>query len=146
MGFNYDSYEKLGESVGALVSSKQAAYGDSFSKAPKIISVLYPDGISPDQIESALTVIRVIDKLNRIATNKVDLMGENPWGDIAGYSILEVMKSGRRGLVSKGLISGVRFDNEGNAHLFEETPEEFAKNNVDKTVQILKEDGSVQTL
>ncbi|VVB50701.1 Uncharacterised protein [uncultured archaeon] len=94
MEFDYSGYAKLGESIGKLVEEKQKAYGDSFSKAPAIMAVLYPNGISPDMMGSALTVVRVIDKLNRISTNKVDLLGENPWGDIAGYSLLEVMKYG----------------------------------------------------
>ncbi len=95
MDIIYTSYPAIGESIGKLVEEKQAAYGDSFSKAPLIMAVLYPDGISPDKMDSALTVIRVIDKLNRIATNKVDLMGESPWGDIAGYSLLELMKQNK---------------------------------------------------
>lgn len=94
--YDYTDYSTLGQGIGKLVMDKQAAYGDSFSKAPKIMAVLYPDGVSIDQMESALTIVRVIDKLNRIATNKHDLMGENPWGDIAGYSLLEVMKQHKR--------------------------------------------------
>jgi len=36
-----------------------------------------------------LAMIRVIDKLFRIATKK-DAFGESPWRDICGYSILGV--------------------------------------------------------
>jgi len=93
MDNEFDSYVSLGSSIGKLVQDKQKAYGDSFSKAPKIMAVLYPNGIGSDQMGSALTIVRIIDKLNRISTNKVDLMGENPWRDIAGYSLLEVMKN-----------------------------------------------------
>lgn len=103
MDFNYIGYPELGESIGKLINEKQKAYGDSFSKAPRILAVLYPQGISTEQMDSALTVIRVIDKLNRVATNKVDLMGENPWADIAGYSLLEVMKA-RSGTMSKASL------------------------------------------
>ena len=106
MGTEFDSYETLGSSIGALVQSKQLAYGDSFSKSPKIMAVLYPDGISPDQMASALTIVRVVDKLNRLATNRVDLMGESPWRDIAGYSLLECMKNKpREEMVFEGKIS-----------------------------------------
>jgi hypothetical protein len=87
-------YEDLGAKVGLLVAGKQRQYGDSFSKAGEIIRILYPDGISPQAMPSALTVVRVLDKLNRIATaaGKEDLGGESPWQDIAGYALLELMK------------------------------------------------------
>lgn len=91
--YDYTTYSTLGADIGKLVMEKQQAYGDSFSKAPKIMKVLYPNGIAPEQMESALTIVRVIDKLNRISTNKNDLMGENPWMDIVGYGLLEVMKN-----------------------------------------------------
>jgi len=90
--YDYTDYSTLGRDIGKLVMDKQKAYGDSFSKAPQIMKVLYPNGISPDQMDSALTIVRIIDKLNRISTNKNDLMGENPFMDIVGYSLLEVMK------------------------------------------------------
>lgn len=92
MKIDYADFASIGKSIGEVVSDKQRQYGDSFSKAPKILAILYPEGISLDQLESALTVVRVIDKLNRIATNKADLGGEDPWSDIVGYGILEVMR------------------------------------------------------
>ena len=109
MDINFSSYPTIGESIGKLVEEKQAAYGDSFSKAPRIMAILYPNGINPDMMDSALTVIRVIDKLNRIATNKVDLMGESPWGDIAGYSLLELMKQNKLREVEKAKEEDIPF-------------------------------------
>jgi len=80
-------YETKGTEIGRLVDTKNAAYGDSFSKSGEIMRILYPDGISASQMDDALTVIRIIDKLFRIATDK-DAMGESPFADIAGYGIL----------------------------------------------------------
>lgn len=77
--------------IACLVEQKQAAYGDSFGKSGKIMEILYPEGIKPDQLKDALTVVRVIDKLFRIATKK-DAFGESPWRDIMGYALLEVAK------------------------------------------------------
>lgn len=84
-------YEKIGKSIGKLVGEKQLAYGDSFSQSNKVIEVLYPNGISKEQYKDFLTVIRVIDKLFRIANDK-GYGGESPWNDICGYSILSVWR------------------------------------------------------
>lgn len=84
-------YEKIGKQIGKLVSEKQIAYGDSFSQSAKVIEVLYPNGISKEQTKDFLTVIRVIDKLFRIANQK-DYADESPFRDIAGYSILSIWR------------------------------------------------------
>jgi hypothetical protein len=84
-----NKYEKIGQEIGKLVDEKNAAYGSSFSESQKILSVLYPNGIKPEQYIDALAITRVVDKLFRIATKK-DAFGESPWRDIAGYAILGV--------------------------------------------------------
>jgi hypothetical protein len=83
------TYKDIGTEIGTLVDEKNAAYGSSFAESHKILSVLYPNGIKPEQYTDALAIIRVIDKLFRIATAK-DAFGESPWRDIAGYAILGV--------------------------------------------------------
>lgn len=80
-------YEEIGKSIGILVAEKNKAYGDSFFKAGNILKELYPNGIGPDEYQNMLAIIRVIDKLFRLATNK-DAFGESPWNDICGYAIL----------------------------------------------------------
>lgn len=99
------SYAKLGEAIGTLVESKQAAYGDSFGKSGSVMRILYPDGIKPEQLDDALTVVRVLDKLFRIATDR-DALGESPWRDIAGYALLSVArieaKNAERGEAANG--------------------------------------------
>lgn len=85
-------HESIGRDVGALVDEKNAAYGDSFRRSGRLMRELYPDGIGPDQMDDALAIVRVIDKLFRIATNK-DAFGEDPWRDIAGYAILSVARN-----------------------------------------------------
>ncbi len=82
-----DTYKELGMRIGALVEEKQKAYGDSFGKAGPIMEILYPDGIRLDKLKDALVVVRIIDKLSRIATDK-DALGESPFMDIAGYGLL----------------------------------------------------------
>lgn len=81
-------YELEGARIGAIVDKKNRAYGDSFAKSPAYLLLLYPNGIKPEQYPDALALIRDFDKNMRIATHK-DAMGENPWEDKAGYSILQ---------------------------------------------------------
>lgn len=85
-------FARIGEAVGELVETKQMAYGDSFGKSGKVMRILYPQGISPGQMDDALAVVRVLDKLFRIATSK-DALGEDPWKDIAGYGLLGARRS-----------------------------------------------------
>ena len=83
------SFEKIATEIGQLVQEKNLAYGDSFGQACRILEVLYPSGIKPNQYRDALAITRVIDKLFRLA-NKKDAFGESPWRDICGYAILGV--------------------------------------------------------
>lgn len=90
-------FEDLGGKVGLLVANKQRQYGDSFTKVGLIMRILYDHGIPPEAMDESLTVVRVLDKLCRIATAKggPDLGDESPWRDIAGYSLLELGKRER---------------------------------------------------
>jgi hypothetical protein len=80
-------YEDIALSVAKLVQAKQLAYGDSFGKSGEVLRILYPNGISHNQLDEALTIVRVVDKLFRIATDR-DAFGESPWRDVIGYSLL----------------------------------------------------------
>ena len=82
-------FEKIANEIGKLVDEKNKAYGSSFLKSEKILQILYPNGITPDQYKNMLAITRIVDKLFRIATDK-DAFGENPFKDIAGYDILGV--------------------------------------------------------
>jgi len=82
-------YETLGKQVGKVVDDKQIKYGDSYGKSEAILKALYPNGITPDQYKDLLFIVRVNDKLSRIATSN-DKDGENPAMDIAGYSLLKM--------------------------------------------------------
>ena len=82
-------FVEIGNRIGELVRQKNQAYGDSFSRATDILEVLYPTGVQPHQYRDMLAVIRVIDKLFRLATRK-DAFGESPWNDIAGYALLGI--------------------------------------------------------
>jgi hypothetical protein len=88
-------FEALGAEIGKLVDEKQAAYGNSYGKSGDILKILYPGGVKPDQYVDMLGIVRVVDKLFRIATMK-DAFGESPWKDIAGYGLLGALKRGKK--------------------------------------------------
>lgn len=79
-------YEALGKAIGALVDVKNHQYGDAFHQTGRILAILYPEGVAPEQYDDMLAVVRVLDKLFRIANGKQG--NEDPWQDIAGYGLL----------------------------------------------------------
>ena len=83
---------RIATEIGTLVGEKNKAYGDSFAKCGEFLRILYPDGIKPEQYTDALCIVRIFDKMKRIATDK-DALGESPYRDIAGYGILGIVNS-----------------------------------------------------
>lgn len=80
-------FETLGTDVGRLVDEKNAAYGSSFAHAGAVLRVLYPQGVTVEQLDDMLAIVRIIDKLFRVA-NRKDAFGESPGRDLAGYGLL----------------------------------------------------------
>lgn len=79
-------WHPIAADIAATVAEKNAAYGDSVTRSADIMRVLYPDGIPVSAYGDALLIVRVLDKLSRIATDR-DALGESPWRDIAGYAL-----------------------------------------------------------
>ena len=88
-------YYTLAFKIAGILEEKRKAYGPSFESAGKILAILYPDGIHPNQYGDILCVIRITEKLFRIATDK-DAFGESPYEDLAGYSILGAVNDHRK--------------------------------------------------
>jgi hypothetical protein len=86
---NNDIFKQIGTRLGELVKEKNTAYGDSFRDSPRVIEVLFPNGIKPDQYINVLVITRILDKIFRIANKPLSKKdSENSWQDIAGYAIL----------------------------------------------------------
>jgi hypothetical protein len=81
------NYSDIGRHVGNIVTEKNAAYGDSFGKSGECLRQMYPNGIKPEQYDDLLTIVRILDKLFRIASNPT-AFSENPYQDIVGYGLL----------------------------------------------------------
>jgi len=82
----------LGKQIGMTVAKKNIAYGDSFRRSGEILAILYPEGVTTEQYADMLGVVRIIDKLFRIAHGD---RTEDPWADIAGYGVLGMARRGK---------------------------------------------------
>ena len=85
------SFEKIANELATLLKEKNEAYGNAFDKTTQILTLLYPNGIKVDQFKDVHVIVRMLDKLSRIARDN-DPMGESPYMDIAGYSILALAR------------------------------------------------------
>lgn len=81
------NFSRIGKDIGELVQEKNQAYGDSFKHSGEIMKFLFPDGIPPDKYIITLALVRILDKIFRLATNPT-YNNENCWQDIAGYCVL----------------------------------------------------------
>jgi hypothetical protein len=77
--------------IASLVEEKDAAYGSSFNKCADFLRILYPNGVQPEQYGDMLTLVRMFDKMMRVA-NRKDAFGESPFRDIMGYALLAVCR------------------------------------------------------
>lgn len=78
---------ELAQEVGKLVELKDKAYGNAFDLAGDFLKLLYPNGVAPEQYPDMLCLVRIFDKMKRIATNK-GAFSENPYQDLVGYALL----------------------------------------------------------
>lgn len=89
------SFTELANNIGKLVEEKNKAYGSAFDKAGDFLTVLYPDGIKPDQYKDMLCIVRVFDKLMRIATSYqgTEEKKVEAYSDLMGYGLLGLRSS-----------------------------------------------------
>lgn len=90
-----DRNKNLNQAIDSLretLLEKRQFYGNAFNNAPDILTMLYPDGVPVASYSDLLTVVRIIDKLYRIANQESSKDPEDPWKDIAGYAILSLEK------------------------------------------------------
>lgn len=81
-----DIYINIALEIGKLVQEKNAQYGDSVNNTEEFLNILFPNGIDPENYKNIGVIVRVWDKLKRIANGNKGK--ENAWQDIAGYGIL----------------------------------------------------------
>jgi hypothetical protein len=79
-------FQIAAEEIGNLVTEKNKAYGNSFEEAEKFLKLLFPNGITPEHYSDMLCIVRIFDKLKRIATDK-NAFNEDPYKDLLGTVI-----------------------------------------------------------
>jgi hypothetical protein len=89
-----DKFKKITDDLAQILSIKDEAYGNAFDKTTHILSLLYPNGIKVEQYKDLHVIIRMLDKISRIARDN-DPLGESPYMDIAGYSILSLARDNK---------------------------------------------------
>ena len=72
------------------VRDKNKEYGNAFRKVSEILSVLFPNGITPDKYDDVALLIRVLDKICRIANTNDEEVKKDAWLDICGYALLRL--------------------------------------------------------
>jgi hypothetical protein len=79
--------QKMAKQIVKLLEEKEQAYGNAFDKTDQFLKLLYPEGVSVHQYSDMLFVVRIFDKMMRIANNK-KAFNEEPFKDITGYGLL----------------------------------------------------------
>lgn len=103
------SFEDIGREIGAIVTVKDAAYGDAVGKVEIMIRAAYPNGIPVEQYGNALIIVRMLDKVCRIATDN-DPSGEDPFSDIGGYAIKAVEKRLSHNFPNRSIVKKVKVE------------------------------------
>jgi hypothetical protein len=85
------TFTDIATEIGVMVDEKNKAYGSSFDKCADFLRLLYPNGVSPHEYGDMLAIVRIFDKMMRIATDR-DAFGEDPFKDIVGYGLLSVRR------------------------------------------------------
>lgn len=82
----------LADEMAKTLAEKREAYGTPLASSGEFMKLLYPVDITPEQYQDALTLIRMFDKMCRIANHpEGDPMNEDPWRDICGYAMLALL-------------------------------------------------------
>lgn len=90
-----NEYESAGQALGLLIDEKRRQYGGgALERAAAVMTLLYPDGIQPEHYCDAMSLMRVVEKLCRVAGgNQGD---EDAWIDIAGHGLVAGAISAKR--------------------------------------------------
>lgn len=84
-------FQDAAKMVANVLTEKNASYGDATTVTASIAKLLWSEGIPVSQLDEALVVIRMLDKLCRIAKG-TKFANEDAWLDLAGYALLVLAK------------------------------------------------------
>lgn len=88
------TYEEKARQIGRIVDVKNQQYGNSINDTEGFLKLLYPKGIPIEEYRNLGLLVRIWDKLKRIANgNKGD---EDAWADLTGYGLLGISGAFRK--------------------------------------------------
>ena len=81
-----------------LVEKKKKTYGKSVdTTVTNVLTTLYPSGISTEEFDDAIFIIRICEKLGRITSKNIDSKAKaDAYGDIVGYGLLGLSRDQRK--------------------------------------------------
>lgn len=88
-------HENLAQQIGEKVDEKSVAYNaggkDAVAKMEDILKIHYPNGVNPEQYRDLCLIVRIEDKICRIASGNKNAFNESPYEDIVGYGLRGIM-------------------------------------------------------
>jgi hypothetical protein len=82
-------YETKAVKIGQLVDKKNEQYGDAINVTGQFLELLYPNGIPLSQYNNVGVLVRMWDKMKRIANG--NLGDEDAFKDLCGYALLMML-------------------------------------------------------
>ena len=81
-----------------IVEEKNKEYGSAFQKVTEILTILFPNGIPTNKYHDVAILIRVLDKVCRIASANDKGVKKDAWLDITGYGLLRLSEGDLNGV------------------------------------------------
>jgi len=90
--------EVIARDVASMVKEKNREYGGAFQKVSHILSILFPNGIPTSKYHDVAILVRVLDKICRIASANDKDVKKDAWLDIVGYGLLRLSEGDLNGV------------------------------------------------
>jgi len=87
--------------VVVVVEEKNREYGSAFQKVSEILNILFPNGIPTSKYHDVAILVRVLDKICRIASANDKNVKKDAWLDITGYGLLRLSEGDLNGVESE---------------------------------------------
>lgn len=81
-------YMDMAIAVADMVAQKQLHYGNSVERTGQLLAALYPTGIPVDAYPQALLLVRMLDKMCRLAHGEGGETRLDAWRDLMGYALI----------------------------------------------------------
>jgi len=77
-------FEQLGREAGLFVEKRHRNHGDTFARAGGAFRLLFPKGITPEQVDDALFLSRIWDQMVKVSQGA---SGDSPYKEILVFAL-----------------------------------------------------------